>query len=53
MAINQEAPKSPSPVIDSAVKNSWKGGLEPGKKDPKQILNEKYNEKTVEPSSMK
>ena len=50
-----KGPSSPAPTTDSVVKNSWDAQNRNGSNstDPKQVLNQKYNNQTVNPESMK
>lgn len=47
MAVNQQAPSSPSPVIDRVIKESWKGHTPTGTQSPQEALNDKHTKKTV------
>lgn len=53
--LNVKKPTSPAKTIDSVVNNSWDAQNRNGSNatDPKAALNQKYNEQTVKPESMK
>lgn len=50
---NASTATSPSPAIDTVAKNSWKGGVEHGTTSPAEAIANKYNEKPINPSSVK